>query len=61
MARGVAVVSTDVGDAAEIVESIGIIVASRDTSALAAAWGRFYGLDATVRRELSAAPRQGGT
>jgi glycosyltransferase involved in cell wall biosynthesis len=52
MACGVPVVSTDVGDAARMIDSAGLIVPPRDAAAMEAAWQRLYALGPEARAEM---------
>ena len=58
MACGVPCVTTDVGDAAMIVGTTGVVVPKRDPEALADAWEKLIEMSPTRRAELGASARQ---
>jgi len=58
MACAVPVVSTAVGDAAQIVGSTGVVVPARDATAMAGAWSRLYELGREGRAAIGAGARQ---
>jgi glycosyltransferase involved in cell wall biosynthesis len=58
LACGVPVVATEVGDTAEIVSDVGIVVPPRDPEVLAKAWERVLEMPEESRRALGAAARR---
>jgi glycosyltransferase involved in cell wall biosynthesis len=58
MACAVPCVVTDVGDARQIVGATGIVVAPRDSEAMADAWGRLLNMGSEQRRALGEQARQ---
>jgi glycosyltransferase involved in cell wall biosynthesis len=57
MAAGVPCVTTDVGDAAQLVEDARLVVPRRDPGALAAVWLQLLSMEPAARRELGMAGR----
>ena len=57
MACGVPVVTTDVGDCAEIVDDMGRVVPPQDSEAMANAWNEILSLPAAAHTRLSMAAR----